>query len=60
MKPLKLEDGKVKQFSDSDVLPNDSEITRNNTLMQKLLFELSLQGFRFNDTDLINELNKYT
>ena len=59
IKPIKLVDGNLKQFSGNDKLPNQVDIEELRHLFGELLSDLSLQGIKFKNENLLIELNYF-
>lgn len=57
-KPLKIQDGRIKEFSLYDDLPNQSGIDENKQLIAKLVTCLMEQGIDIVDDDLLELLNE--
>lgn len=55
-KPIKNEDGKLKEFNSSDNLPNQDEIDELKDLLSELVKELLTIGFPINSTKLLKLL----
>lgn len=57
-KPLKIEDGRIKEMGSSDDLPNQPDIEELRELLAVLVQELMEIGLEFNDKRLLTLLNK--
>lgn len=55
-KPVKIEDGRLKEFNTSDELPNQDEIKEIKSLMAYMVFELMELGIEFKNKRLIELL----
>lgn len=59
-KPIKLDQGKLAQFTSGDQLPNQVDIDYLRNLFGRLLVQLEAQGFVLQDEFLLEELNYAT
>jgi hypothetical protein len=59
-RPIKLKDGKLKQFSNTDKLPNDDAIEEIQIVLSKLIKCLIENDIEIDDEEVIVFLNKYS
>lgn len=57
-KPIKQEEGRLKEFKSTDELPNQPDIQELQQLLALLVFELVNFGFEIKDKRLTNLIEK--
>lgn len=57
-KPLKLKEGKIKEFDNNDELPNQPDIDDLRTIVALMILEMEEMGIHFKDPRILNLLNE--